>query len=345
MRVLVTGHRGYFGSVLVPILTAAGHEVTGVDTDYFRGCDLGAVAPRGSGAREDVRDVSPDHLGRYDAIVHLAALSNDPLGEIAPECTDAINHHASVRLAELARSCGVGRFIFASSCSVYGESVDGAVDERSPVRPLSAYARSKVDAETTLLALASDRFCPVILRNATLYGVSPRHRVDLVINNLVGWAFLTKTVRLETDGTPWRPVIHVEDASRVVLAVLEAPAEAVGNRVLNVGDDSQNYQVREIAETVCNAVPGSGIELADGVGPDPRSYRVSFGRLRQALPGFAPHWSARSGVEQLVEAYRRNKLSVGEFLGSRFNRVRHLRGLLEGGALDGELRWRGEGND
>ena len=283
MRVLVTGHHGYIGSVVVPVLTAAGHEVIGLDTFLYRGCDL---FPGVEPSRElplDVRDVEPAHLEGVEVVVHLAALSNDPLGALDPDLTMDVNFHGTVRLARAAREAGVRRFLFASSCSMYGASSNGdLVDETAPLRPLTAYAESKARAEEALAEIADDDFSPVFLRNATAYGASPRLRLDLVLNNLVGWAYTTGRVRILSDGTPWRPLVHVEDIARALVPALEAPREAVHGEAFNVGAEADNYQVRDLAEIVARTVDGSVVEYAGAGDPDPRSYRVDFGKFARA---------------------------------------------------------------
>ncbi|HXH84490.1 MAG TPA: SDR family oxidoreductase, partial [Candidatus Tectomicrobia bacterium] len=304
MRVLLTGHKGYIGAVAVPMLLEAGHEVVGLDSDLFERCTfLGALVAVPELA-EDVRDVPPEALRGFEAVVHLAALSNDPLGDLNPAVTYEINHAASVRLARLAREAGVGRFVFSSSCSNYGAAGDAVLDETGALRPLTPYAISKVLVERDVAALARDDFSPTFLRNATAYGVSPRLRFDLVLNNLVAWACTTGRVHVKSDGTPWRPIVHVTDIVRAILAVLEAPPPVVHNRAFNVGRTTENYRIRDLADIVRETVPGSRVTYAEGAGPDPRSYRVDFSAIARALPGFQPRWSAREGARELYEAYR-----------------------------------------
>jgi len=340
MRVLVTGHNGYIGSVLAPLFREAGHDVVGLDTDFFADCVFGEPDGRVPAVRKDIRDVSAEDLEGFDAIVHLAALSNDPLGELRAEWTYDINHRASVRLARLARKAGVRRFLFSSSCSMYGRSGDGLVDETAPLRPLTHYARSKVRVEEDLVALADETFSPVFLRNATAYGLSPRLRLDLVLNNLAAWAFTTGKVLIKSDGTPWRPVVHVEDIARAFLALAEAPREVVHARAFNVGSNAENYRVRDLAEAVARAVPGSRVEYADGAGPDPRSYRVDFTKIERAVPGFRPRWTAERGAAQLYEGFLRAGLTRERFEGRLYTRLRQLRHLIDSGRLDETLRWR-----
>ena len=341
MRVLLTGHHGYIGSITSRVLREAGHDVVGLDTFFYEGCDLYPDDGGSEALRRDVRDVGAGDLHGFDAVVHLAALSNDPLGALSPELTIAINCDASVALARAAREAGVGRFVFASSCSMYGTAgADRAVDEEAPLAPLTAYAESKVRAEAGLAELADDSFSPVFMRNATAYGASPRHRLDIVLNNLVGSAVTTGEVRILSDGTPWRPLVHVEDIARATAAILEAPRTAVHAEAFNVGSERDNYQVSELAEIVAEEVDGCTIAYAGSGDPDPRSYRVDFGKLESALPELELRWDARRGAAELRDAYRRAGLTFADFEGSRFNRLGRLKGLLAEGALDEKLRRR-----
>lgn len=346
MRILVTGHEGYIGSELVPLLLDAGHEVVGVDVGFF--CEETADRDQRSEVRgqklravqKDVRDLEASDLQGIDAVVHLAALSNDPMGNLNEEWTYEINHRASVRLAEMARAAGVGRFLFASSCSVYGLAEgDALVTEESAVHPLTPYAISKVRTEEDVSKLADPGFSPVFLRNATAYGWSRRFRADLVLNNLAGWAFTTGQVRILSDGTPWRPLVHVQDIGRAFLAALEAPRDAIHNQVINIGSSRQNYMVRDLAGFVQEALPESQVSYAEGGEPDPRSYRVDFAKLNRLLPDYEPAWDARSGARQLAQAYRQTELNTTDFTGPRYVRLAQLRALLEGGQLDRSLRW------
>jgi nucleoside-diphosphate-sugar epimerase len=342
VKVLLTGHHGYIGSVTGPFLRAAGHEVTGLDTFFYEGCDLRDEADGVPALRLDLRDADPGALAGHDAVVHLAALSNDPLGDLSAELTRAINFEATVRLARAAKDAGVSRFVFSSSCSMYGASDTGRpVDESAPLKPITAYAESKVLSEEALADLADDHFFPVFLRNATAYGVSPRLRVDLVLNNLVGWAFTTGKVKIMSDGTPWRPLIHIEDISRATLAVLEAPRETVHGEAFNVGRNEENYQVRELAEIVRETVGDCEIEYAGSGDPDPRSYRVDFTKFGQAFPEAGLRWTARDGAREVLDAYREVSLTLEDFESDRYIRLKHLRLLLDRGELDPELRWRG----
>jgi nucleoside-diphosphate-sugar epimerase len=341
VKILLTGHHGYIGSVTGPLLRAAGHDVTGLDTFFYEGCDLRDEPDGVPALRLDLRDADPGALAGHDAVVHLAALSNDPLGDLSPELTKAINFEATVRLARAAKEAGVGRFVFSSSCSMYGASdQERPVDESAPLKPLTAYAESKVLSEEALADLADDDFSPVFMRNATAYGASPRLRVDLVLNNLVGWAFTTGKVKIMSDGTPWRPLIHIEDISRATLAVLEAPRGAVHGEAFNVGRNEENYQVRELAEIVHETVGDCEIEYAGSGDPDPRSYRVDFTRFAETFPDAGLRWTARDGAREVLDAYREVGLTLEDFEGDRYVRLKHLRLLLDRGELDPDLRWR-----
>jgi len=340
MRVLVTGHLGYIGTVMVPMLQSAGHGVTGMDSDLYRQCTFGEGIVDVPNIAKDVRDVEKDDLEGFDAVLHLAGLSNDPLGDLDPELTFEINHKGSVRLAELCKEAGVPRFIFSSSCSNYGAAGDDLIDENGTFNPVTPYGRSKVLVEQDVSMMADESFTPVFLRNATAYGVSPRLRFDLVLNNLTAWAFTTGKVHLKSDGSPWRPIVHIEDISRAFIAVLEAPREKVHNEAFNVGVTTENYRIRELAEIVKDTVPGSDVEFAEGAGPDKRNYRVECSKLPGTLPAFKPQWDARRGARQLYEAYREYGVGLEEFEGPRYKRVAHIRGLLESGKLDRKLRWK-----
>jgi nucleoside-diphosphate-sugar epimerase len=340
MRTLVTGHKGYIGSVAVPLLLGAGHEVVGCDSDLFMQCTFCPPVPDVPELRVDLRDLERRHLDGFEAVVHLAALSNDPLGDLNPDVTYDINHAASVRLARLAREAGSRRFVYSSSCSSYGTAGDNFVDETAELRPLTAYAISKVRVEQDVARLASEGFSPTFLRNATAYGVSPRLRFDLVLNNLVAWAYAKGRVHIKSDGSPWRPIVHVEDIGRAILAVLAAPRDVVHNQAINVGQTEENYRIRELAEIVRQVVPGSEIEYAADGGPDPRCYRVDFGKIHRLLPEFKPQWNARRGAEELYAAYRRVGIRLEECEGPRFKRIDHLKLLLASDRVDATLRWR-----
>jgi nucleoside-diphosphate-sugar epimerase len=340
MRVLVTGHNGYIGSVLAPMVRDAGHDVVGLDTYLFETCDFGPPVPDVPSLRIDVRDIRPEHLEEFDAVMHLAALCNDPLGNLNPDVTYEINHRATVRLATAAKRAGVQRFLFASSCSLYGVAGDQLLTEESRFNPITAYGESKVLAERDVRPLADDDFSPTFLRNATAYGVSPRLRADIVVNNLVGYAYTSGDVLIQSDGTPWRPLVHLEDIARAFLAVLHAPRERVHNEAFNVGRNDDNLRVREIAEMVQAVVPGCRVRYAEGGGPDPRCYRVDCGKIARVLPEFRPRWTVREGVEELYAAYRAAGLTRAQFEGDRYLRIKHIQRLEADGQLDAELRWR-----
>jgi nucleoside-diphosphate-sugar epimerase len=342
MRALVTGHKGYIGSVMVPLLVEAGHEVVGLDTGLYEACNFGDRRQNVAGVRLDIRDVEPHHLEGFEAVLHLAALSNDPLGDLNSQLTYDINHLASVRLARAARQAGVERFLFASSCSLYGASgTDAPLTEDAPFNPVTPYGESKILVEQDVTRLATQDFSPVFFRNATAYGVSPHLRVDIMVNNLVGYAVTTGQVLIKSDGSPWRPLVHVEDICRAFLATLEADRQRTHNQAFNVGITEENFRVREVAAMV-EAVTGCQATFAEGASADARDYRVDFGKIQRVLPEFQPRWSVQKGVEELYEAYRRYDLTADEFLGGRYVRLNEIKRLQAAGRLGGTLRWTGE---
>ena len=340
MRVLVTGHNGYVGTIMTPMLQQAGHEVTGLDTNLYDGSTFGQDEKRSfMEIEKDIRDIEPDDLEGFEAIIHLAGLSNDPLGDLNPELTYDINYRASVRLAEMAKAQGIRRFIFSSSCSNYGAGVTDWLDETSEFNPVTPYGRSKVMVEQEVSKMADETFSPTFLRSGTAYGVSPRLRFDLVLNNLAAWAFTTGLVYLKSDGTPWRPIVHIEDMSRAFLAVLEAPLEKVHNEAFNVGLSSENYQIRQLADIVAQIVPDSRVEYAEGASADKRNYRVNCDKIVNSLPNYKPQWTAMRGAQELFEAYKRVGLKLEEFEGPRYRRLKHIKSLIEAGSLSEDLRW------
>ena len=340
MRVLVTGHQGYVGVVMTTVLKEAGHEVVGLDTGYYVGCDLYPLKDEVPTIKRDVRDVTPQDVEGFEAIIHLAALSNDPLGHVNPDLTRDINQEATIRIAQLAKAAGAERFIFASSCSLYGSSdTSKPLDETAPTAPLTPYARSKVESELELAKLANDNFSPVYMRNATCYGTSARMRADVVLNNLVCWAVLTGKVRLQSDGRSWRPLLHVEDMSRAYAAMLTAPREKIHNHPFNIGRNAHNYIVRDVAEIVRRTVPNCDVEYAEGASADARSYRVDFTKLADTLPDLEFRWDAEKGAKQVYDAVRASDMTEKIFLGRRHIRLNQLKYLMETEQVDASLHW------
>jgi nucleoside-diphosphate-sugar epimerase len=342
MRVMVTGSDGYIGSLLAPYLIERGHDIVGVDTGYYRDAWLySATDVRPLTLCKDIRRLTAEDFEGIDAVVHMAELSNDPLSQFAEEATYAINHAGSLHVASRAKEAGVARFVYTSSCSVYG-AAEGLVDEESPLRPQTTYAICKQLVERDVTAMADDHFSPTFLRNATAYGASPRMRFDIVLNNLAGLAWTTREIRMESDGTPWRPLVHLLDIAEAVACVLESPRERVHDQVLNVGDSGCNYQIRDIAEIVGRVFPDCEVTVA-GRGPDSRSYRVSFAKIREVLPEFACEWNAKLGAQQLLDVFSLVGLDENDFRSRSYTRLKQIQHLLDTGQIDDSLLWRSVG--
>lgn len=343
--VLLTGNTGYIGTVMTKFLKREHFRVVGIDSGWFVGNSFFAI-PEGSKPDrqiiKDIRDIAKEDLDGINAVVHLAALSNDPLGEINPGLTDEINFKSTIRIAEICKEKGISRFIFASSCSMYGITRnDAAVDEEGALNPITAYAKAKVNSELHLAKLADDDFHPVFMRNATVYGLSPRLRLDLVVNNLLAWAYLTGEATIMSDGTPWRPIVHIEDFCSAFIAALKAPIDKIHSQAFNVGINDENFQVKDIAREVQKVLPASKVRILNKTGPDERSYRVNFSKIKNTLSEFKPQWSLKKGIIELLEAYRRYNLTIDDFNSSKYFRIRAIKSLIESGKMDENLLLRG----
>lgn len=340
MKILVTGSHGYIGTILTSMLMAEGYEVVGLDSDLYRRCTFGDGMPKFPYINKDIRDVELDDLKGLDAVCHLAGLSNDPLGDFDPKVTYEINYQASLRLAELAKAAGLRRYIFSSSCSYYGSAGNGMLTEVASFKPVTPYGMAKVLTERDVSALADDNFSPTILRSATAYGVSPRLRFDLVLNNLVAWAFTTGKIMMKSDGSPWRPLVHIRDIALAFIAVLGAPRELIHNEAFNVGVTKDNLRVRDMANIVAETVPNCHIEFANGASPDKRNYRVNCDKLPRILKKFRPQWNARRGAKELYEAYKKYGITLEDFEGPKYQRIGHVRKLINDGIIDETFRFK-----
>jgi nucleoside-diphosphate-sugar epimerase len=340
MKVLVTGHKGYIGTVLLPLLLKAGHEVTGLDSGFFDDCLYLASEADVPYQKKDIRDVEISDVRGMEAVIHLAGLSNDAMGDFDSETTYDINYRATIRLAKLAKEAGVQRFLFSSSCSTYGSAGQEFIDESASFNPQTPYGKSKVLSEIELLRLADENFSPVMLRNATAYGMSPRIRFDLVLNNLVAWAATTQKIFLKSDGMAWRPIVHIADISRAFLALMDAPLSVIHCKAYNVGQTSENYRVRDIAKIVGEVVSGCAVKFAEGAGADTRNYRVNCDLIQKEIPSLKPIWTARKAAEEIYQSIRSNGLKLEEFEGPKFMRIAHLKKKIAEGAMDSSFRWR-----
>jgi nucleoside-diphosphate-sugar epimerase len=339
MKILVTGNKGYIGALMVPMLKKEGHQITGLDTNFFEGCNFQEEKISTPEIQKDLRDINISDLKGYEAIIHLAALSNDPLSNLNPKITYDINYEATVNLAETAKKAEVSRFVLSSTCSVYGSSGEHIITEGSEPNPITPYAESKVMSEQEITKMCDTNFTPTFLRSATAYGVSPKLRADLVLNNLVGWAYTTGTVLLKSDGMSWRPIAHIEDISNAFQATLKEPREKISKEIFNVGRKNENYRIKELAEIVADTVPDSRVSFAEGAGPDKRSYRVDFTKIQKTLTYYKPKWTARKGALELYKAYKSVNLTQEELESNKYIRLKHLKKLMNTGKLDQELRW------